>query len=422
MNVFSLIGLFRQIYGSDLPDLDKIQKKGLLAVKIAQHFALRIDFLDQRVCRHLAKLFQATTPVSDENVKKLLKDATDDAFWDQVKDFEEKPLASASIGQVHSAKLASGQEVVVKFLKSDFQKAFLKDIARLKAVLRITTFFRPSLKRVFDPEGILRYIEQYTLSELDLRNEFYGQQVLRQIYEQNKDRYNLSMLDFHTIHEDLTNSKVMVAQKLEAASFDALLNEGTLDYQMLLELFNIHGFYLFGPGVFHGDIHPGNIFLRDGKIVFIDTGAISAIGTRIKNGLFTFFVHLAQFDYQGCADAMHAMSQKKLTKEKFAQFKKKFLELYKDFGDVTVSEVSLTKKMMDSIKMAVVSGMQFERGMFAIIKGLMYMDGMVLRCNPQAKLIGDMARFISDLEPLIKNGPYANAMDASSYRGVFSSQ
>jgi len=76
------------------------------------------------------------------------------------------------------------------------------------------------------------------------------------------------------------------------------------------------------------------------------------------------------------------------------------LNLYSDFEDATVSEVSLTKRMMETIKMGVLHGMHFEDGMFGIIKSLMYLDGMVLKVNPNAILVKDMRAFIKEFDKL----------------------
>ena len=73
MNIFSFLYLMRSIYGKRLPDLERIQDKGLLAVKIAQHFALRIDFLDEQVCHHLSKLFTNARPAERQDGKELIK-------------------------------------------------------------------------------------------------------------------------------------------------------------------------------------------------------------------------------------------------------------------------------------------------------------------------------------------------------------
>ncbi len=402
MNGFGFIGLIRSIYGKKLPDLERIQDRGLLAVKIAQHFALRIDFLDEKVCRHLSRLYRQTRPLPAEDVHMLLNQYVDKTWFDEINNLDPIPFASASVGQVHHATLKDGTRVIIKVIKKDFTKKFLRDIRSLRRLFRIVLFFYPKLQKVFDPLGILDHIEDYTISELDLRNEIAGKATLEKLRNQYSDRYDLSRLRFPKFYPELSNENILVAQWIEGQTFDEMLEKGTLSYDSLLELFNIHGFYLFKPGIFHGDIHPGNILCEKGKdICFVDTGALSRTGEKIRKGLFQFFKHLSAYDYEQCARSINEMADVSIEGIKFDRFKDRFLDLYRDFADQSVSEVSLTKKMMDTIKLGVHSGMTFEKGMFSIIKSLMYLDGMVLRCNPDAVLLRDMRPFIQKFEKIL---------------------
>ena len=402
MNAVGFLGLLRSIYGKKLPDLEKIQDKGLLAVKIAQHFALRIDFLDERVCRHLSQLYRNTRPLPAEDSQALLNNYVDRSWFDHVKDLNPVPFASASVGQVHHARLRDGTKVIVKIIKKDFTRKFLRDLRSLRRLFRIALFFYPKLRKVFDPMGILDHIEDYTVAELDLRNEIAGKETLEEIKNEYQDRYDLSRLRFPKFYPELSNENVLVAKLIQGETFDELLEKGALSYSSLLDLFNIHGFYLFKPGIFHGDIHPGNILYdKEENINFVDTGALSRSGEKIRQGLFRFFKHLSSDDYNKSARTINEMAEKSVGGVKYERYRLKFLDLYKDFKNSTVSQVSLTKKMMDTIKLGVHSGMEFEKGMFSIIKSLMYLDGMVLRCKPDAVLLKDMRPFIQGFEKIL---------------------
>jgi ubiquinone biosynthesis protein len=402
MNAVGFIGLLRSIYGKGLPDLDKIQDRGLLAVKIAQHYALRIDFLDEEVCRHLAKLYRQTRPLPAEDVDTLLRSNVDRSWFERVRHLAPTPFASASIGQIHRAELDDGTQVIVKLVKRDFTKSFLKDVRSLRRLLRVALTIYPKLRKVFDPMGILDHIEDYTTAELNLCNEVAGADTLESIRDDYKDRYDLSRMRLPQFYRDLSNEKVLVARLIRGKTFDELLDEGALSYEKLLELFGIHGFYLFGRGVFHGDIHPGNIIVDpDGNLNFVDTGALSRSGERIRRGLFWFFEALSRYDYPECAKRLNDMAEKPIDGTRFDRFRGRFDELYRDFADRTVSEVSLTKKMMDTIKLGVNNGMEFGKGMFPVIKSLMYLDGMVLRCKPDAILLRDMRPFIDGFEKVL---------------------
>lgn len=396
MRWLMFIKLFKMIFGKKLPDLDYIQKKGLLAVKIAQTFALRIDFLSEETCTHLAQLYTHTTPIQEEDFFELLKSYVNPSWFDHIQSIEPKPLGSASVGQVHLATLETGEKVVIKVIKKNFKKAFEKDVRSLRRLIKFVIFFYPKLAKVADPVGILEHIEEYTLAELDLRNEIAHGKILKDIYEKNKDQFDLSRLKFPFIYEDLSSEHVLVSEFIDGPTADDLLKQKKLPFNDILEIFHIHGFYIFLIGTFHGDLHPGNLIVKDKDYYFIDTGAISKVGPKIQTGLFEFMTYLSQYDYDGCAHALNHMADHEISGKRFDQYHEKMLKLYEDFAGKTVSEVSLTRKMMETIKLGVHSGMVFEKGMFPIIKSMMYLDGMVLKGAPDTVLMEEMRRFIKE--------------------------
>ncbi len=401
MTPFQFIGLMKAIHGHCPPDPAAIQRMGLLAVKIGQHYALRVDFLDEAVCRQLAQLYRQTVPAPPEGVERLIDRNTPPGWRDHFAEFAPRPFASASIGQVHHARLKTGEDVVVKLVRGDFRAGFLRDIRSLRRFLRLCLLFYPKLRKVFNPINVLQSIEDYTLQELDLRDEIAGQVRLRTLADDYQGRYDLAPLRFHRLYPELSGENVLVAERVAGRTLDERLAAGDLPYQELLRLFNIHGFFMFVPGIYHGDIHPGNILLSaDGAITFVDTGAISAATPRIQRGLFAFFDALTVYDYHRCADCLNAMAVRGIDGRRLDAFRTDLLSLYRDFRGKTVSEISLTRQMMNTIKLGVHAGMVFDNDMFPVIKSLMYMDGMVLRCHPRADLIADLRPFIDRLRPL----------------------
>lgn len=401
MNAWSFYKLLREIFKADKPDLDLIQDLGLLAVKIGQVFALRPDFLSDDKCRELAKLYRRTNPVPAENLDKLIANAGGSDYLKNFIDFNRTPIASASVGQVHRASLKNGEVVAVKIIKRDVAQAFIKEVTQVKKLLAMSLWLYPKLSGVANPAELIGEIEKTTLAELDLKNEAAGYNELAEIAGRWRDRFDLKNLGDTKVYPQFSHERVLVTKFFTGPTLDELLENNALPYEKLLEFFRLQGFFMYAEGIFHGDIHPGNIILQDDKFYFVDAGYIGRVGDKIRINLLKFFDALSQYDYQGSAACLHQMSEVELSTQQYQKYEQQFLALYKDFKNATVAEVSLTKKMMQTIRMAVLNGMSFPTGMFDIIKSHMYLDGMVLRCNPKAVLLPDMRRYVEEFKKFI---------------------
>lgn len=396
MGLFGLLRLFRML-GSGKVDIETIERSGLLAVKIAQHYALRVDFLPEETCLELMRLYRRATALSAAQSRARLEELRAPEWFEAFESLDYEPFAAASIGQVHRGVLKNGERVVVKVIKTRARKRFEADIASLRRLLQFAIFFRPALGRVFDPLSALDAIRDQTLTELDLLTEIEGQETLKAVFAQEPGGFDVGSLAFHTIHRELSSTDVLVSQEIEGETLDELIGRGAVSYPKLLELFRLHGYAMFCRGRFHGDIHPGNVLVRpDGRFVLVDTGSVGVAGERLRKGLLDFFEALSRYGYEDCAVRLNAMAEQSISGKDFEKFRVKFLDLYAEYTGSTVGQVSLTRKMMQTIRLGVESGMRFEKGMFSIIKSLMYLDGMVLRVNPDARLVEDMRPFVEE--------------------------
>lgn len=405
MNIIQFGRLIHSIYGRDgkLPDLDWIQAQGLFAVKLAQIHALRIDFLERKKCEHLSQLYRQAKAINAEDFFDIIEKSTPNKYKEHFKFIDPTPLATASVGQVHRAHLPSGELVVIKAIKAEVSDQFKRDVSRMKKWIRAFTLIYPKLKKAGDPIGIIEDIELYTLSELDLRHEVKGQETLRNIHLKENGRFDLSCLKFAKIHNQLCHKNLMVSEYVSGPTFDELLTEGKLQYRQLLDLFRIQGYFMFCMGTFHGDLHPGNIILSNGRLCFVDTGFIAQVGSKMRVGLFEFFEALSANEYEASAHALNRMSENQIQDSQLKEFSNSFTKLYTGFKGASVAEISLTQKMMQTIKLGIHAGMSFDRGIFSIIRSLMYLDGMVLRCNPKAVLLEDIRHYIGEFKAHIKS-------------------
>lgn len=390
----------RQIMRKKPADLEWIQKQGLMAVKLAQIFALRPDLLGEEKCNQLQQLYQHAASIPPEDWESTLKEKAIEGFFDNFEWIDEKPLAAASVGQVHRARLNNGDDVVIKFVKQANAKEFRKEVDRMKSWLRIFLVLSPRLRKVGNPMALLNHVADYTTRELDLRNEIHGANELKSIQDKIAEDFPTTMLRFPKYYPEISNENVLVSEFIEGMSLEEGIENKSLSWETLLELFRIHGAYLFGIGTFHGDLHPGNCIIdTEGRFVFIDNGAICHAPSFVNRSLFNFFEHLSRQEMHSAFMSLLDMTTKKPTGKKMQKYLKRMSEIYTDFEKKPVGQQSLTRIMMQTVKAAVeLANAEFGEEAFPIIRALMYLDGLVIRTHPEVLLIKSMGPYLDEFK------------------------
>ena len=179
MRLITFSRFMYQILRKRPANLDWIQNQGLLAVKLSQIFALRPDLLSIEKCRQLQTLYGQASTIPSENVLSILEEKAPIEFHDSVEWFDKNPLAAASVGQVHRARLKTGQEVVVKIIKADHKKKFKKDVFRMKRWLKILIkIFLSFVILTVAPIGLTGNTPHSLGSPIDLNSLFVSARVM----------------------------------------------------------------------------------------------------------------------------------------------------------------------------------------------------------------------------------------------------
>ncbi len=400
MRMLTFLRFMRQIMRKKPADLDWIQRQGLIAVKLAQIFALRPDLLGTEKCQQLQQLYQHAASIDSENLHVTIEQKAPSGFSDAFEYIDDEPLAAASVGQVHRARLKTGEEVVIKFIKQTNAVEFKKEVVRMRRWLRIFLVFAPRLRKVGNPMALINHVADYTLRELDLRNEIKGADELKAIQDSIAENFDMSLLRFPIYYPELSNQDILVSEFIEGMSLEEGIETKSLSWDFLLQFFRIHGAYLFGIGTFHGDLHPGNCIVdKQGKFVFIDNGAICHAPKNVAHSLFTFFDHLSRQERHDAFTALLSMTELPPKQKKLDKYYETMGEIYKDFELKPVGEQSLTRIMMDTVKAAVIhAGANFGEEAFPIIRALMYLDGLVIRTHPDALLIQSMGPYLEEFK------------------------
>ena len=406
MRLLKFALFMRQITRKSPANIDWIQNQGLLAIKLAQIFALRPDIISLEKCKQLQTLYSAAATIPTENVFKILKEKAPDSYHENISWFDVEPLAAASVGQVHRARLKTGENVVVKVIKEDHERKFKRDVRRMSQWLKLAMILSPKLRKVGNPIALLEHVEDYTLRELDLRNEIIGASKLRAIKEELSEDFPMPRLRFPKYYPELSNRHVLVSELIEGQTLEQGIINSNLDWDDLLELFRIHGAFMFGVGTFHGDLHPGNCILDPrGNLVFIDNGAICEAPRKVSRSLFNFFLHLSSGDKDMAFESLISLAERRPRSDKVEEFKRDMHDIYQDFENLSVGEQSLTEVMMKTVRSAVENaGADYGEEGFPIIRSLMYMDGLVIMTYPEVKLISEMRDSLDEFKSGLKLG------------------
>jgi len=245
----------------DLPRGERIrmalEELGPVFVKLGQMLSTRRDLLPDDIGDQLAILQDQVPPFPDAVAKQTIEEALGDSVDNIFSEFEQSPLASASVAQVHGAVLKNGKAVVVKVLRPDIKELIDRDVSLMYMLADMAAFALSDAKRLRPRDVVVEY--DHTIhNELNLIHEASNGVVFRNNFKDSKILY------VPEIYWDYTTSNVMVMERISGIPIrdvDAMHAMGMNMKQLAENAVEIFYTQLFQHNFFHADMHPGNIFV-----------------------------------------------------------------------------------------------------------------------------------------------------------------
>ena len=289
---------------------EALEELGPIFVKFGQALSTRRDLLPLDIADELAKLQDCVPPFDGRIARRIVEEAYGRSVEQVFSSFDEKPLAAASIAQVHAAELrsevplngAKTREVVVKVLRPDMLKVITRDLEVLHELARIADRHWEGSRRL-KPMEVVREYEKTILDELDLMREAANASQLRRNWE------NSSLLYVPAVHFDFCRQEVMVLERIRGVQISnmARLREAGADIRRLAEN-GVEIFFtqVFRHNFFHADMHPGNIFVlidnpAQPKYAAVDFGIVGTLDPRDQYYLAENFLAVFDRDYRKVA-------------------------------------------------------------------------------------------------------------------------
>lgn len=258
-----------------------IEELGPIFVKFGQILSTRQDLLPLDIADELARLQDAVPPFPGDEAAALVEKELQLPLTRALATFDKVPLASASIAQVHAARLPDGTEVVVKVVRPGIEPRIRRDISLLKSLARIVQRHHPEGDRI-RPLDIVAEFEHVILNELDMQREGANASLLRRNFKDSSDLY------VPEVHWPLTRKRVLVMERVSGLSVRSRedLKEQGVDLERLARR-GIRIFYtqVFRDNLFHADMHPGNILVNaddpaDPSFIALDFGIVASLTPR----------------------------------------------------------------------------------------------------------------------------------------------
>ena len=360
------------------------QDLGTTFIKLGQLLSTRPDVVGDKIANELANLQDDNPPISYEQVKEIVERELEGNIDDLFEEFNHEHLATASIGQVHEARLITGERVAVKIQKEGITDKIDLDIRILKYIANRADKFNSNLRKINLP-GIMDEFDRSIHQEIDYNNEFMNMQRIEMNFEGNP------YIHIPQTYEKYSTSKVLTMEFIEGASLNEVYAStgGEFDKKLLAE--NVLDSYLqqlFIDGFFHGDPHPGNVMiLEDNVLCYLDFGMMGFFDDKFKRDLSEVVLLFMDQDVDGLINQLMYMD--------ILDYNINTSTLRRDLNDLFARYFGVKLNRFDGVLEALLSLMQ-EYGVIlpnevvTMARGLSMIEAIAHNLDPEIDVFASM--------------------------------
>ena len=349
-----------------------IEELGPTFIKLAQALSNRADLLPEALIDEFEKLQSNVPPFDVAVARQIIEEELGRPIAEVFTEFDDVPLGSASIGQVHRARLLSGEEVVVKVQRPGVREKVRSDLALLHELVRLTAGFLQK-QGLSNPQDIVDAFERSMSKELDYTAEARSMEQFRKLYEAYQTFY------IPKPFRELSTARILVIEFVSGCKITdkvQLLAWGLNPATVAETGMDIYLTQIFEFGAFHADPHPGNVLVRpDGTIVLIDFGMVGRLSKQQKYAFAGVFIGMARQDARSMALNFRRLA---LTAEipDMRAFESDLGQLIEDFATLDVKEMSMSD-LADALQTVIYNyKLQVPGAVFLILRALVILEGI----------------------------------------------
>lgn len=353
------------------------EELGPTFVKLGQLLATRPDLVPEEYVTEFEKLHDRVQPLPFSVIEGVLKDEFGNSLYQKFESIDPEPLGSASIAQVHRARLITGEHVVIKVQRPGIIQKINDDLSVLYLLAELIVHYIPEA-RPYNPVGI---VDEY-FRTLEFETNFV-------VEANNIRRFQKNFADHEDIkipkvYLDHTTERVLIMEALPGIPLSqegALLQENIEPNEVIRKGLRAYLKMVFEDGLFHGDLHAGNFFvLPNNQIGLIDFGVVGRLNTRTQAAIANMLLALSKEDYERMAYEYVDLAPF-TDRVNIDLFAKDLRELIAPYFGLTLKNVNLGKILMKSSGIAARHHLQVPTDLMLFFKSIVSIEGMGRKIN-----------------------------------------
>jgi ubiquinone biosynthesis protein len=366
-----------------------VERLGSTYIKLGQIISSGEGLFPTELVNEFKLCRDQVPPIPFEDAKRVIEEDLGARISDVFSKFETTPLAAASIAQVHAATLLTGEEVVVKVQRPTVSALVRKDL-RVMAWLAPLMIGRIKISALANPPALVELFAETIVEELDFRIEADNMlDVAKMLHELDQDGYIVPRP-----HPSLVTGRVLIMQRLSGFKFDDVvgMHEAGIDTVKVIRTGMIA--FMEGAmvhGVFHGDLHGGNLFvMKDGRTALLDFGIVGRLTGSRRMAFLRLMLNATTNNVVGQIEALRDLGALPLDTDIKAVIKD--LNLDQPVVDpTTLSGEELVNEVQRIVKAMMGYGARMPKELMLYVKNMVFLDGAIARLAPELDIIQEVA-------------------------------
>ena len=365
------------------------EKLGPTFVKLGQLLSLRPDLVPKEYCREFEKLQDHVPSFPYTQAKKIVEGDLGKPLDKLFKTFSKKPIASASIAQVHKVTLKNGKVVAVKVLRPNIKDEIDTDLDIMFHIASSLERHFPKLRN-YRPVGVVKEFALWTRRELNFKYEAHNALRLKEEMSHN------NKVKVPHVHLSHSSSRVFTMEFIEGVKLDDLLSLKKYKvnrHKIVMTYFTSILEQALLRGLFHADPHPANIFIqKNKKLVYLDYGIMGELSAQDRKKIIAFIEAIPEKNPEKILAIITSMARD-TSKADIPAFKEETLDILSQVYDKSIKQKSFGHALYEIIGAGAKHGVVFDPNHVLVAKAFYQAEGLAIKLDPNFKILDGFNTF-----------------------------